>query len=108
MYKLFITIVAIAALAQPVLASAACHNCTREDDVPVVTDAATLRPLGIAATCIGFVFWVATAPIQAITRPTDMGKTFTSLVILPARFTWADPLGYHPDRVEAEKAGEIK
>ncbi|MCH7645530.1 MAG: hypothetical protein IH974_11950 [Myxococcales bacterium] len=109
MYKLFITIIFIAILAQPIGASAATSSGTRIDDVPVVMDVIPFRfPLGIIATATGFVLWVVTTPIQAITRPTDMHKTFKTLVINPARFTWVDPLGHHPNRVAAARAGEIE
>ena len=79
-----------------------------DNSVPVVFDAVILRPLGFAVTCVGFVGYVVAAPIMAITRPTDMGKPFNTLVILPARFTFVDPLGHHPDRRDAEYAGKIK
>ncbi len=108
MYRLFITIIFIAILGQPIGSPAAGPAGTRANDVPVWVDSSTLRPLGILATAVGFTLWVVSTPIQVITRPTDMHKTFTTMVINPARFTWADPLGYHPDRVAAGKAGEIK
>ena len=109
MYKLFITIIFFAILAQPIGASAAISNGTRADNVPVVMDVLPLRfPLGMIMTATGFVVWVVLSPIQMITRPTDLHKTFKTLVINPARFTWVDPLGYHPNRVAAAKAGEIK
>ena len=107
MYKFFTTVILITLLGQPIAASAATSSGTRADDVPVVMDV-TFRSLGIVLTAAGFVFWVASTPIQAITRPTDMHKTFKTLVINPARFTWVDPLGHHPDRVEAARTGEIK
>lgn len=107
MYKCFITIIFIAILVQPIGSSAATSSGTRADDVPVVMDV-TFRALGIPLTAFGFLFWVASTPIQAITRPTDMHKTFKTLVINPARFTWVDPLGHHPNRVAAARAGEIE
>ncbi len=109
MYKFLSTIIFIAILGQPIAASAAISGGTRKDDVPVVMDVIPFRfPLGVIMTATGIVLWVAIAPIQVITRPTDMHKTFKTLVINPARFTWADPLGYHPNRVAAARAGEIE
>ena len=109
MYKFFTTVILITLLGQPIAASATLSNGTRSDNVPVVMDVIPFRfPLGFILTATGFVVWVAITPIQLITRPTDMHKTFKTLVINPARFTWVDPLGHHPDRVEAARAGEIK
>ncbi len=79
-----------------------------DDSVPVVADALIMRPLGFVVMCAGFVTYALAAPIMAITRPTDMGKPFKSLVILPARYVFVDPLGHHPDRRDAEYAGTIK
>jgi hypothetical protein len=31
-----------------------------------------------------------------LTRPTDIGKPFHSLVAVPFRYTFLDPLGEHP------------
>jgi ABC-type transport system involved in cytochrome c biogenesis permease subunit len=67
----------------------------RAHEVPVLFDALVLRPVGMMVTAVGTVGFCAIAPIMAITRPTDMGKPFRALVIRPARFTWADPLGHH-------------
>jgi len=79
-----------------------------DSSVPVVLDALIMRPLGFVVMCGGFVAYVIGAPIMAITRPTDMGKPFKSLVALPARYVFVDPLGHHPDRRDAEYAGTIK
>jgi len=108
MYKLLVIAIFIAALSQPVGAFALTRTGARDNDVPVLFDAGVLRPLGFLLTVSGFTVWTVTAPIQAITRPTDMHKTFKSWVINPARYTWVDPLGYHPDRYAAELAGEIE
>ena len=63
--------------------------------VPVVLDAGALRPLGIMLTGVGFMGFCLISPFMAITRPTDIGKVFSALVIAPARYTWGDPLGEH-------------
>jgi hypothetical protein len=111
MYKLFITAICIALLAQPVAASAAPPASAREDQVPVVFDALLMRPSGFVAMVAGFAIWTAgvvVPPFILAWRPPEMHNTFKSLVINPARFTFVDPLGYHPNRVESNRKGEIK
>ena len=98
----------VAILANPVMASDRYTNTGGvSDEVPVVFDAFLMRPLGLITTALGCTLWAMSTPILAITRPTDMHKTFKSLVINPARFTFVDPLGTHPDRSGAESRGEI-
>lgn len=72
-------------------------NYDAQGRVEPAVDAIFLRPLGLVATIVGTVIFVAYAPIIAITRPTDIAEPFKSLVIGPARYTWVDPLGYHPE-----------
>ncbi len=75
--------------------------------VPVVLDAFILRPVGILMTGLGMATFAVLAPIMLITRPSNMNKPFNTLVVLPARFTFADPLGYHPDRNRAAVKGKV-
>ncbi len=86
----------------PMLAAADSFNRVgaREDQnsVPVLFDLLVLRPAGFVLTAGGFVAYAIAAPWMAITRPTDMHRPFRTLVICPARYTWVDPLGRHPDR----------
>ncbi len=77
------------------------------DTVPVVFDAVIMRPVGLLMTGLGMATFAALSPILLITRPTNMNKPFNTLVVLPARFTIADPLGYHPDRNRAAGKGKI-
>ncbi len=72
-------------------------NYDAQGRVEPTLDALVLRPLGLLMTVTGFVTFVAYAPIVAITRPTDIAEPFKSLVLGPARYTWVDPLGYHPE-----------
>lgn len=96
-------------LSTPATAGSVIHDDAAADtSVPVILDALTMRPLGFAAMCVGFVWWTLNTPIMAITRPTDMHKSFKSMVILPARYTFVDPIGYHPDRRAAERTGTIQ
>jgi len=111
MHKIFIAAICIALLAQPLGASAASPISSKEDQVPVVFDALLMRPSGFAATVLGFGIFtlgVVLPPFVLAWRPTDMHKTFNTLVINPFRFTFIDPLGHHPDRVVSDAAGEIK
>ena len=64
---------------------------------PVLFDASTLRPLGILMTGVGAVGFCLMSPVVLITRPTDIGKVFSEMVIDPARYTWVEPLGTHHD-----------
>ena len=108
MYKIFITAICIAVLAQPIGASAAISD--RKDEIPVVFDAFIMRPLGFTAMVGGFFVYacgVICPPFILAWRPTDMHKPFVSLVINPFRYTFVDPLGYHPERVKSNRAGEI-
>ncbi len=77
------------------------------DTVPVVFDALFMRPRGILMTGLGIVTFAVMAPIMLVTRPSNMNKPFNTLVVLPARFTFADPLGYHPDRNRAAGKGKV-
>ena len=111
MHKIFIAAICIALLAQPLGASAASPISSREDQVPIVFDALLMRPPGFAATALGFGIFtlgVVMPPFVLVWRPNDMHKAFKSLVVNPFRFTFVDPLGHHPDRVESNRAGEIK
>ncbi|UCD87260.1 MAG: hypothetical protein JSV01_05745 [Desulfobacterales bacterium] len=57
----------------------------------MIADFLLLRPLGIAATGVGSVFFVVSLPFSA---PTGSLKTaFDKLVAEPASFTFARPLG---------------
>ena len=60
-------------------------------------DALVMRPIGLLMTVVGTaVYLVPVAPIVALTRPTDIAKPIPYLIGAPARFTFKDPLGYHP------------
>jgi hypothetical protein len=62
----------------------------------IIVDALILRPLGLVMIAGGTVFWAAgIAPLVAITRPTDLGKTMSHMIVRPVRYTFVDPLGHH-------------
>lgn len=65
--------------------------------VPVVIDLLFLRTAGLLMTAMGVGFYVfPVAPLTALVRPTDIAKPLGPLVVRPGRFTFVDPLGYHP------------
>lgn len=67
--------------------------------VPMIFDAAVLRPIGLLTVIGGTLFYVMpVAPIMAITRPADIGKPLGPLVGAPVQFTFRDPIGHHPQR----------
>ena len=67
-----------------------------EQHTPALVDALLLRPMGLLLTVGGAVAFVPTGALVGITRPTDIGKPFRSLVAVPFRYTFLDPLGEHP------------
>ena len=57
----------------------------------MLMDAFLLRPLGLAATVLGTAAFVVTLPFSLPTRSAD--DTAKALVVKPARYTFARPLG---------------
>jgi ABC-type uncharacterized transport system permease subunit len=57
----------------------------------MMADLVLLRPLGIAATAIGTVFFIVSLPFSGPTG--SIGVAFQKLVAEPAGFTFARPLG---------------
>jgi hypothetical protein len=43
----------------------------------------------------GICLFVVTTPITLITRPHEIGTPFKELVVRPAKYVWADPIGQH-------------
>ena len=67
------------------------------NQVPAVIDVLLLRPLGLVMTATGVAFYVfPVAPLTMLVRPLDIAKPLGPLVVKPGRFTFADPIGYHP------------
>ncbi|MCL4684553.1 hypothetical protein KJ059_07335 [Myxococcota bacterium] len=67
------------------------------DRVPVVFDILTRAAFGIPLTILGGAAMIPVGFVTAITRPSEIDKPFRILVLGPVRYTWVDPLGYHPD-----------
>src|SRR4051794_29808869 len=57
----------------------------------MITDVAIVRPVCLAATAIGSVFFVLSLPIAAMSRSTK--KAAHVLVVTPAKATFTRPLG---------------
>lgn len=58
-------------------------------------DMVILRPMGLLATGVGAVLAVPATLVCLITVPTQVHKPFDFLVMRPARYTFADPIGSH-------------
>lgn len=69
----------------------------RPNSVPIVIDVLILRTAGLLMTALGTAFYIfPVAPVTALMRPTEITKPLGPLVVRPAKFTFGDPLGYHP------------
>ncbi len=62
----------------------------------MVADALIVRPLGIVATVAGFGLFVISVPFSALGR--NVGEAWHGMVVYPAKFTFARPLGDFDDR----------
>ena len=62
-----------------------------EEMFGMMTDFLVLRPLGIAGTAIGTAFFIASLPFSMLGG--NVKAAFTTLVIIPAKFTFTRPLG---------------
>jgi hypothetical protein len=58
-------------------------------------DLIILRPLGLLATGVGVALAVPATALTALTHPQDVHKPIDFLVMRPARYTFADPIGTH-------------
>jgi hypothetical protein len=98
--RAFVAALATAALIISLAAPAAAF--TRDtgnvaESVPAVVDVLFLRPVGLVMTAAGVAVYIfPVAPITMLVRPLDIAKPLGPLVVAPGRFTFADPIGYHP------------
>jgi hypothetical protein len=81
--------------AAPAAADTRTDDFTRVHEVPLLLDAMFLRPIGLLMTGVGMALAPLPMGMTLITRPTDLYKPFKILVVMPARFTFVDPLGQH-------------
>jgi len=80
----------------PAAAGTTAQNFENRGKTNLIADALFLRPLGLVATAVGTAIWaVGVAPMVAITRPTQLDESMSYLIKRPAKYTFADPLGYH-------------
>ena len=66
------------------------------NSVPMMFDILLMRPIGLAMTVAGVVFYFPVALMTLVTRPSDIAKPLGPLVVTPGRFTFVDPIGHHP------------
>jgi len=93
MFRAMIALTFAFLLALPAHAS----DSPRESDrVPVLFDIATRVGFGIPLTIAGAAAMVPVGLATLVTRPSEIDKPFDALVMGPVRYTWIDPLGYHP------------
>lgn len=67
-----------------------------ESTCPVGLDVFVLRPVGLVGMFTGFALFLApVVPLTIVSRPNEMGRPFQAMVVNPARYVFADPLGQH-------------
>jgi hypothetical protein len=61
-----------------------------------MVDLLLLRPIGLVSLTFSTVlFIVPVLPLTLLTRPTEIKKPFNEMILEPARYVWAHPLGKH-------------
>jgi hypothetical protein len=73
---------------------------TNIDDIggggsPPMVDALLMRPLGLMRLGVSCAVFVPAAAITAAVRPSELHVPYEILVLGPARWVFADPLGSH-------------
>jgi hypothetical protein len=66
-------------------------NDPQIDAGAMAADAVVVRPVGIVAIAAGFVLFVVGAPFAALGG--NVGDAWNAMVVYPAKFTFARPLG---------------
>ncbi len=64
-------------------------------NAPAAVDVLLLRPVGFISLVVGTGLFLVLSPIVLITRPHEIGIPFKELVVRPAMYLWADPIGGH-------------
>ena len=64
-------------------------------NAPAAVDVLLLRPAGFVSLVAGVGLFLAMSPIVLVTRPHEIGTPFKQLVVRPAKYLWADPIGGH-------------
>jgi hypothetical protein len=97
-FRRIIAVTATAVLLSAVLSTSGMAQTVSQTDAanaPVAVDVILLRPAGFISLVVGTGLFLASAPIVLITRPHEIGRPFKQLVVRPAKYIWADPLGGH-------------
>jgi hypothetical protein len=92
--KFSIVVLMVAALLMtPVgtMAAGPHHKDPQIEAGSMVADALIVRPLGIVAVVGGFGMFIVSAPFSLLGR--NAGTAWNALVVYPAKFTFARPLG---------------
>ena len=91
------TVVLIAGLAGPAFGDSEFTSQLPSENASshVVVDLLVLRPLGFAALVGGVSLFIPAGAYALVTRPQEIDKPFGWLIVKPARYLWADPLGEH-------------
>jgi hypothetical protein len=84
-------------LAVPATSAFASNNVEliENEKAPLMVDLFLMRPLGLMMLGVSAALWV---PAQAATmaiRPMDYKKPIDAMLVKPAKFVFADPLGEH-------------
>lgn len=58
-------------------------------------DSIVLRAAGILSLVAGTGLFLIATPFVLVTRPHEIGRPFKQLVVRPAKYVWADPIGGH-------------
>jgi hypothetical protein len=58
-------------------------------------DSIVLRVTGMLSLVAGTGLFLIATPFVLVTRPHEIGRPFKQLVVRPAKYVWADPIGGH-------------
>ena len=97
-FRRILAVMAAALLFSTVFSTAAVGQTRSQGDAanaPAVIDVMLLRPAGFISLVVGTGLFVALAPIVLVTRPHEIDKPFKQLIVRPAKYIWADPIGGH-------------
>ena len=97
-FRRLMAVVAAVLLFSTVFATSGMAQTRSQSDAanaPVAVDVLLLRPAGFLSLVVGTGLFVVMAPIVLVTRPHEIGIPFKQLVVRPAKYLWADPLGGH-------------
>jgi hypothetical protein len=97
-FRRIIAVTAAAVMLSAVLSTTGMAQTVSQTDsanAPVAVDVLLLRPAGFISLIVGTGLFLVSAPIVLVTRPHEIGKPFKQLVVRPAKYIWADPLGAH-------------